>query len=360
MAAAVRPLGYSPTEFAFAASSGCAPPCCPWPPRYCGPRTRPRDSRFSASPAARCRSGLPVSRVHHGWQGAIAGEALAGLLALLAARLGIRQAFAGAPSQPAARQLGSTTVDRAGGNRLYWATLSSSSTSLGDRALINALSGPAIAGTYGVLALIFQIGQLLVNILSQRVGPLIIKADSSEMIRMVRPETCVGNGPGWVCRAGGRGVRAGRQGPGSTQRFFRQVLISAVAIVGAGLVAMLQIYALLEFYLLAHDREDAVLVCSVSAAAFFFALFVLAGLLQLSLEWFVLACCSRARCKSACWQPPSGVPGCNERDLPVRQFHALGDFSIHPTVAVGRATLSRMPWCSAARYSYCATDRRCG
>ena len=290
--AAFLPLGYSPVDLVMAGIVGLCTALLALAASLLRAADSPRAfqvfsvTRSALSFVIACAGGAIL-----GWRGAIGGEAVAGVLAVLAARVNIGSAFAAAPREPTVtRQLRDTAVDRAGGAKLYWATLSSSSTSLGDRALINALSGASLAGAYGVVALIFQIGQLLVNILSQRVGPLIIKAgfsgdDLSGAGGSVRAQWAALGGAVLALVAIVLGFRAINFPPG----FFAKYSISAVAILGAGLVAVLQIYALLEFYLLAHDREDAVLACSVTASVLFFSLFSLAGVMQLSLEWFVFA-----------------------------------------------------------------------
>ena len=60
--------------------------------------------------------------------------------------------------------------------RLYIGSVMTSGTMLADRPLVNLLSGSALAGSYGFAMITAQISQMLINIISQKLGPAFIKA----------------------------------------------------------------------------------------------------------------------------------------------------------------------------------------
>jgi hypothetical protein len=236
---------------------------------------------------------VPGAYMFH-WKGAVAGEALAGMLSLFHCRLLIRAAYPTAVSQPGSTEPEPpvTAVQGSGGTKLYLANMFSSSTSMLDRSFINVVLGPAFAGSYGVLVIVFQIGQLLVNILAQRVGPLVIKARATG-----------DRSHGTFGRLRNYGLLLAGAMFGLVAMlliarmydlpsgFFGKYEISATSLVLAGVVGLLQIYALLEFYLLAQDRENEVLLASVIGSVSFFGLFTLAAVLHLKLEWFLACAC---------------------------------------------------------------------
>lgn len=112
------------------------------------------------------------------WEIIFVAEALATGLTVLFGVMLIRRSAKGAASeifnfdQNRPRQ----KRNNAEGRDLYFANLSSSALQLGDRALVTAITGPLAGGTYAVIALIVQAGNLLSGIISQKVGPEIIRA----------------------------------------------------------------------------------------------------------------------------------------------------------------------------------------
>ena len=217
------------------------------------------------------------------WPGAIAGEVAAGVGSLLFARFVVR-ATAGPKVSPATPPTDMAT----GGMRLYFSFLMSSSTSLGDRALVGAALGAAAAGTYGVVGMVYQIGQLLVTVLAQRVGAGIIKASPSadaqdEERRKLRLQVRVLVA---ACAAitGSFLLLKALHFPGE---LFEKYDISYASILLAGAVAALQVYGLVEFHLLARHQENVILLASGVAALCFFALFLAGWSWHLPLEWFI-------------------------------------------------------------------------
>ena len=58
---------------------------------------------------------------------------------------------------------------------------------------------------------------------------------------------------------------------------------------GMGIIAAGQIYSVVEFHLIARDRESDVLLASAASGAIFIGLFAIAALLHARIEWFIAA-----------------------------------------------------------------------
>lgn len=215
-----------------------------------------------------------------GWTGAVAGDAAATFLTLLFCARAVSRQF---PASP-----GEVPDDHGGGVRLYIATLFSSSTALADRAIVNLALGPAAAGSYGVIALMVQVGQLTSNIVAQRVGPAVIKAfhggeAQGTGLRVLRWPILGIVALGLLLIIAMLGMWKFDFPAG----FLASYGIGPLAIsLGGGLVA-LQIFGLIEFLLIARDQERAILLAGGIASACFFGLFAVAGLLRLPVEAFI-------------------------------------------------------------------------
>lgn len=224
-----------------------------------------------------------------GWNGAMVGDLVAAAGSLLYAAISIRSLVKrhtdAQPVEPFA-----DTVSKTGGGKLYLAYLLSSSTLLLDRGVINIILGAAAAGSYGIVALMFQVGQLVINIFAQRAGPRVIKsaqanAKGSGRIESVR-KPLLGMAALSVAVASGMLLARALDIPFG---FFERYQISWQAIVLGGGVCFMQIFSLLEFHLIAHDRERDVLLASAIATAGMALLFATAWYLGLDLEWFILS-----------------------------------------------------------------------
>lgn len=222
-----------------------------------------------------------------GWQGALAGDVAAAALAIGIATLQIRSLSRAEANDDT---LPPSTIAVDGGGRLYIANVLSSSMSLVDRSMVNAALGAATAGAYGVVGLLYQVGQLTMGILSQRMGPLIIRA------KFIGSDNVSGLA---ICRraATGQAILAsalvvgmlGLRWLGWPVGFFEKYDISVLAILLAGGVCVMQIFQLLEFVLIAKDLERSVLTASGASSIAFFSLAGLAWAFQSPLESFVAA-----------------------------------------------------------------------
>ncbi|MDQ8030990.1 MAG: hypothetical protein REJ50_03165 [Bordetella sp.] len=222
-----------------------------------------------------------------GWEGALTGEVLACVVSLAQGRWIALRAYRDLPagSGEMAEQVPENRHD---GLRLYLANTLSSVTGLGDRAFVNAALGAAAAGSYGVLAMVFQVGQLLVGILAQRIGTTFIKASYAgntgyDAVRRI-----------WLVFAGLLLVSGGMVGtllllerlnwPAS---FFDKYTLSPLSIILAGGVAAMQIYTVIEFYLLSRDQENGVLAASIIGAILLVGCFIIGSHNAWPLEWFI-------------------------------------------------------------------------
>lgn len=224
-----------------------------------------------------------------GWNGAMVGDLVAAAATLLYAAFGIRQMFTKHTGVRDEEPL-PETVSKTGGGMLYLANLLSSSTQLLDRGAINLILGAAAAGSYGIVALMFQVGQLVVNIFAQRAGPRVIKSARTNALGSGRIESV--RKPVLGMAALSIAVACAMLAARALDLpfgFFERYQISWLAIVFGGGVCFMQIFGLLEFHLIAHDREKDVLLASAIATATMTVLFAAAWYFGLALEWFILA-----------------------------------------------------------------------
>jgi len=222
-----------------------------------------------------------------GWQGALAGDVVAAALAIIIATVQIRSL---SRDEAHHEVIPASTIEVNGGGRLYVANVLSSSMSLVDRSMVNAALGAATAGTYGVIGLLYQVGQLTMGILSQRMGPLIIRAkfigsDNVSGLAIFR-RAAAGQA---ILTAGLVLGLLGLQWLGWPAGFFGKYNLSVLAILLAGAVCLMQVFQLLEFVLIAKDLERSVLTASGASSIAFFSLAGLAWAFQSPLESFVAA-----------------------------------------------------------------------
>lgn len=224
-----------------------------------------------------------------GWQGALLGDLIAAAVSLVHVTFSLRRIFA-SHAGGQVTETSNADVQKTGGGKLYLAYLLSSSTLLLDRGAVNIALGAAAAGSYGIVALMFQVGQLVINIFSQRAGPRVIKSaqvagTSSGRIESVRRPIY---GMLLLASATTAGALIAMWfGPPSG--FFSKYNLSWELILLGGGVCFMQIFSLFEFHLIAHDREAEVLLASVVSTSLLAALFGAAWWFGLSLEWFVSA-----------------------------------------------------------------------
>jgi O-antigen/teichoic acid export membrane protein len=230
------------------------------------------------------------------WKGSIVGDILAAVFVIIISLKSINNIFAQAKQVSIGENIEqpqkiehTEKLDRVGGRMLYLANLLTSSTVSLDRALINTALGAASAGTYGILSLITQVVQLLVNIIGQGIGPLMIKSEFSGKTDgsiMIKPLVqiifcCIVSGLLALFTL----ILKWRDFPSG---FFQKYDISNISIMLAACIGTMSMFRLLEFKLLSYHKEQKILIASVVSTAIFFSLFYIGWLLSLSLDWYLL------------------------------------------------------------------------
>lgn len=223
-----------------------------------------------------------------GWIGAMGGDILASILTCIYALFTVRKIYAQATVESSESERDESGGNEGGHGRLYVANMMTASTTMIDRFLIGASLGASTAGSYGVIMLIPQISQMLVNIVSQYIGPMIIKfvhqghEDKSNisaiglqgLIVVLLSSICVGSLI--LCKH-----------ITFIDSFITKFSISDMSLILAGIIAAGQIYSLIEFHLIAYDGEHLVLIASMLSTGLFFSLFFLVAQYSLSVEYFV-------------------------------------------------------------------------
>ena len=222
------------------------------------------------------------------WTGALAGEAVAAMLTVAVTWGLVRSHFVRA-SGPREHDKGAE--EASSGGILCVSMLVTSATIQLGRGLVNATSGPAMAGTYGFVSLFTQAGLLLMNILTQRVSPTVIQTyhetgRATPLRILFKPV-----GP-LVAVTAAFVIAALVLKRTSIYAFdFSRFEIGDSAIVMAGVLGMLSITGLLEFWLIAENRERQIMRCSLVYTIIFFCAFAMIGLVWPCLEYFLLAAC---------------------------------------------------------------------
>jgi hypothetical protein len=222
---------------------------------------------------------------YFGWAGALGGDILALVFIGSYSVIGLRRLYAGLPIKV---HLPDQNEGESGHGSLYVANMLTASTSMADRALIGSALGASSAGSYGVIMLLPQVCQMLVNVVSQYVGPLVIKFVHSRHLDKSRISALALQG--WVLALVAAffvvGGLIGKHLP-FVDDLFTKFSISDVSIIIAGMIGAGQIYSLIEFHLIANDGERYVLAASAFSAALFFLLFATAAYQTLAVEYFV-------------------------------------------------------------------------
>jgi len=228
---------------------------------------------------------LPVGSML-GWQGAIAGDIAGNLLSIGFAvwrlhRMYRKENFVGA-SHP------DLAVSDKGHYKIYTANLAVAPQSMLDRVWVNVAIGPALAGSYGVVMLIPQAVQLLGNVIVQYVGPLVIKLVHAKKSNSNRQSTVAFNAALLALFSLALTLSAliAKRIP-FLNHIFEKYAISDISLVMVGLISCGQIYALIEFHLIAHDRESKVLFASIVSSIIFIVTFAGAAAAHASVEWFL-------------------------------------------------------------------------
>lgn len=227
------------------------------------------------------------------WQAALLGEVLAIILLLLySSGLLTELGF----SFSTARAKLPSDLLRRGGGRLYFSNLISAAISQLDRVVVRQGLGLEKAGAYGVVSIIYQVSAILVNSIAQRVGVYFIQENHKEVGDQKKIAgvllCCIVFSVVLGLSLYGAYILLGDISFIAT--YLERYHISSDMVMCGCAIAVLQIYSLLEFYLISHDRESDVLVANIFCLVVFSS-----GLLSFSvygfgvLEFMILMLLSR-------------------------------------------------------------------
>ncbi len=229
-----------------------------------------------------------------GWQGALAGEIGANLVGIcIGVRLLKSQYQEVRFFSEAAPSIADTAVinesDR-GHFQLYFSNLAVMVVTMLDKAWIGASLGPAQVGCYGIVMLIPQMVQLVTNTVVQHIGPRIIKLAHLNNKKITRVDSV-------RFQAGVLAVFSfvlvfcaviAKRIP-YFDHLFEKFEITDFSLLIAGLIGAGQICSVLEFHLIAYNRERDVLIASVACFFIFIILFSILSLNDAGIEWFIAA-----------------------------------------------------------------------
>lgn len=196
-----------------------------------------------------------------GWQGAAIGEVIAVALNLNQGILGLRH------------KLDLFSWDRRdifappeADGTLYSSALLTSSTILSDRAVVNALAGSFVTGSYSFVMILGQIGQVFVNIVGQKIGPDIIRAvkEHGEMGKTLKDLAISGLIVCIVSFMATLTFLAAMNLP-MTSSIFVKYDIDTVDVILSGIACIFYFYVILEYALIAYNRENEVFHASLAS-----------------------------------------------------------------------------------------------
>lgn len=221
-----------------------------------------------------------------GWQGAIAGDVIGALIGLGFALWQLPSLCRDQPSLVSQNSV--LNSDRKGYYQIYLANLVVAPQSMLDKAWISNTIGPIFAGSYGIVMLIPQVVQLLANIVVQHIGPLVIKVVHLDQSTTNRQSTIAFNAAmlaifSLVLTAA---ALLAKRMPYLNHLFIKYE-ISDFSLVMVGVIACSQIYGLIEFHLIARDREQDIFNASVASFVIFIISFSLAAEFEAGVEWFL-------------------------------------------------------------------------
>ena len=224
-----------------------------------------------------------------GWVGALAGDFLASLLACFYAAFTFRWLFGSldnrSPESASARTNQSTTNRD---TRLYVANMLTSATLLADKSFVMIAIGAHAAGVYGVAMLIPQISQILVNAASQYWGPREIKlAYTAQNDRS--KEVILKIGIFLILVFLGLILALLLRHISYIDLLYVKFDITNIILILASFAAFGQAFSLVEFYLIARDREAFVLNASLLSAGLFVALFLFGIYAGFGVEYYIFS-----------------------------------------------------------------------
>lgn len=181
--------------------------------------------------------------------------------------------------------------NNSGGRTLYIANLLSSSISLVDRAIVTAILGAVQGGAYGMAALVVQAGSLLIGIISQKVGPEVIRhvyrgaSLQSALVYSRFPIVALVFAACSMLAVYFCGIVLIPE----FSTFLVSRRIGHLAVFLAAVLVVLQIYMLFQFFLLAMDDERSVLGSGAASVVIFASGVLLAWWFAWPMEAFLIS-----------------------------------------------------------------------
>ena len=225
-----------------------------------------------------------------GWQGAIGGDIVGSFMVIIFAIWQIPRLYIN--EFPVFQTAGVTVSTENGHYQIYFANLATAPQSMLDRTWISNAIGPASAGSFGLIMLIPQAVQLLGNVVVQHIGPLVIKLVHLKELGVDRQSTIKFNALLLAVFSIALTVAVlFAKRISYLDYIFAKFEISDISLILAGVIACGQIYGLIEFHLIARDRENDVLVASLVSGLIFIISFAAASAAQAGVEWFLAGAC---------------------------------------------------------------------
>lgn len=231
---------------------------------------------------------LPTAYLSQSWRNTLLAEAVAMVVILGVTALWLKGPLRKGAMDPegAGHSTLAPEISR-GGGLLYLAGLISATVPYGGRAAVLFLSGPVVAGAFGLLTLVVQIGIMLASALSQRLGPRLIRDAAAERLDvsiMAGPLAIMGvlSGVSTVLLVTSFLVPAGAS-------FWGSYGIGAGLLLIVGLQMVLPCYLFLKFLLIARNEETAVLKAACVTVICFYTGIGLSSRLDLGLWGYVCA-----------------------------------------------------------------------
>lgn len=175
------------------------------------------------------------------------------------------------------------------GINTYFSNIAGSSVIYLDKGIVAYFCGAGVAGLYAVVMLVSQIGQIAVNILVQKFAPIFVK-------RVYQNKDIFGGRRelfGYLAYAifvillslayySFRGAKF-------AEYFFVKYPISDLSLLLVSVLAICQIYSIIEFKLIALSCERFVLYASLTAAAVFYLMCIVPFFKEFSIDYFLFA-----------------------------------------------------------------------
>lgn len=227
-----------------------------------------------------------------GWQAALFGELLASMLTIFyVSRL--CKSLGADPfsfwSVADAEYMASSKKDKSG-LKLYLSFTLSSITLQLDKMFVNQFAGVAQAGIYGVANIFPQAAGVLVNIVSQRVGAKLIRLSVDqrtifEQVKLVL--ICLFSFFFFVIIAAF--VVFLLKNISYVEAFYSEYSVNSLIIIVSTFMAVMKIYALLEFFLIAHHLETQVLLTNIFCSSLVLVGFFLCYMNEKDVVWYLFS-----------------------------------------------------------------------